>query len=112
MSTRTEGDWVAVTGEEYDRIFGECGTNSHFVIVSFEDECDEPWAIAETVGGLEGDQEEKNAYLLAAAPKLYEALRDMVAIARHENWQYQTDTGRNILLEHAQAALGAAKVTE
>jgi len=55
---------------------------------------------------------EVDAALAAAAPQLYEALRDMVAIAQHENWQYQTDTGRNILLEQAEAALDAAKVTE
>ena len=55
---------------------------------------------------------EVDAALAAAAPQLYEVLRDMVAIARHENWQYQTDTGRNILLEQAEAALDAAKVGE
>ena len=50
---------------------------------------------------------EVDAALVASAPQLYEALRDMVAIARRDGWR-DARTGRQIVLSAANAALDAA----
>jgi len=52
--------------------------------------------------------QEANARLIAAAPDLLEALRDMVAVATADNWD-RMSTGRQIVLESARAAIAKAE---
>jgi hypothetical protein len=103
----TPGKWQVMSGKEYYEIFGISGPVPRYCIVSFEDGNTEPWTVAEIVGGLDPGQEDANARLIAAAPLMYEALQDLIEVAKMEDWQYAT-TGRQMLLKNAQAALSAA----
>lgn len=56
------------------------------------------------VFGVDEQNEKANAHLIAAAPELYENLRDMVKV-----WENGWKVDRDIYLHHAKAALAAAE---
>lgn len=49
-----------------------------------------------------------NAHLIAAAPNLLEALRNIVSMSRAANWDKAT-TGRQLLLDDAEKAIAKAE---
>jgi hypothetical protein len=86
--THTEGPWMYATGEDWD---GAHVTDKHGRIVADCQGCDIPGACGE-VGT---DEAKANARLIAAAPEMLEALREMLSMfGDHE--QYDEDSAQVI----------------
>jgi hypothetical protein len=69
----TEGPWEVMLPESYEEIFGPNFAGERERMIVAPDKQGDPWTIAQMFEGQPGEIDD--AYLIAAAPEMYEALK-------------------------------------